>query len=124
MIDLMELGPRANARPAALSGGQKQRVALARALAMDPAVVFFDEPTSALDPLMSREVAALINTLFRDKVTVLCVTHDLSLAQEISDRVVFLDQGVVRAEDTVEQLSRHHDDARVREFFRREGSPP
>jgi polar amino acid transport system ATP-binding protein len=123
-LDRLGLAAQRDQFPAQISGGQKQRVALARALAMDPAVVFFDEPTSALDPLMSREVAALINTLFRDKVTVLCVTHDLSLAQEISDRVVFLDQGVVRAEDTVEQLSRHHDDARVRDFFRREGSTP
>ena len=103
-LDRLGLAAQRDQYPAQISGGQKQRVALARALAMDPAVVFFDEPTSALDPL--------------------CVTHDLALAQEISERVVFLDQGVVRAEDTVEQLSRHHEDARVREFFRREGSAP
>ena len=110
--------------PAQISGGQKQRAAIARALAMDPAVVLFDEPTSALDPLMSREVASVIQMLHRDKVTMLCVTHDLNLASEIAERVVFLDQGVVRAEDTIEQLSRHHEDARVRDFFRREGSAP
>ena len=110
--------------PAQISGGQKQRAAIARALAMDPAVVFFDEPTSALDPLMSREVASVIQMLHRDRVTMLCVTHDLNLASEIAERVVFLDQGVVRAEDTIERLSTQHDDARVRDFFRREGSTP
>jgi len=108
--------------PAQISGGQKQRAAIARALAMDPAVVLFDEPTSALDPLMSREVASVIQMLHRDKVTMLCVTHDLNLASEIAERVVFLDQGVVRAEDTIERLSTQHDDARVRDFFRREGA--
>lgn len=108
--------------PSQLSGGQKQRVALARALAMDPAVVFFDEPTSALDPLMSREVAVLINQLFMEHVTVLCVTHDLYLARYISDRVVMLDHGVVLTEDSIDNLSRHHDDERIREFFGRGGS--
>lgn len=110
--------------PSQISGGQKQRTAIARALAMDPAVVFLDEPTSALDPLMSREVASVIQMLHREKVTMLCVTHDLNLASEIAERVVFLDQGVVRAEDTIERLSTQHDDARVRDFFRREGSAP
>ena len=110
--------------PAQISGGQKQRAAIARALAMDPAVVLFDEPTSALDPLMSREVASVIQMLHRDRVTMLCVTHDLNLASEIAERVVFLDRGVVRAEDTIERLSTQHDDARVRDFFRREGSTP
>lgn len=110
--------------PSQISGGQKQRAAIARALAMDPAVVLFDEPTSALDPLMSREVASVIQMLHRDKVTMLCVTHDLNLASEIAEQVVFLDQGVVRAEDTIERLSTQHDDARVRDFFRREGAAP
>ncbi len=106
--------------PAELSGGQKQRVALARALAMNPDVVFFDEPTSALDPLMCREVSTLINRLFIDGVTVLCVTHDLTLARFISDRVIFLDRGRVCAEDAIENLSRGHADPRVQEFFGQE----
>ena len=108
--------------PAELSGGQKQRVALARALAMDPDVVFFDEPTSALDPLMCREVAILINRLFVDGVTVLCVTHDLTLARLISDRVIFLDRGRVCADDAIENLSSGHADPRVQEFFGQEAS--
>jgi len=123
-LDRLGLAAQRDQYPAQLSGGQKQRVAIARTLAMDPTVVCLDEPTSALDPLMTREVAALINSLFRDKLTMLCVIHDLNLARHISDRVVFLDQGVVRAEDTIERLSTQHDDARVREFFRREGSTP
>ena len=88
----MEMADKRDAFPAALSGGQSQRVAIARALAMDPKVLFFDEPTSALDPIMVREVVTLINRLYLDNVTILCVTHDLGLAKHISDRVVFLDQ--------------------------------
>lgn len=103
--------------PAHLSGGQKQRVALARALAMDPAVVFLDEPTSALDPVMTREVGQLINRLHDEGVTMLCVTHDLKLASAIADRVTFLDQGAVRAEDSIAALSANHEDARIRSFF-------
>ena len=106
--------------PAQTSGGQKQRVALARALAMDPAVVVLDEPTSALDPVMSREVAQLIERLNRENVTMLCVTHDLLLAGSVSDRVAFLDRGMIRAEDTIEHLSNHHPDEQVRAFFGRE----
>lgn len=108
--------------PGQLSGGQKQRVALARALAMDPAVVLFDEPTSALDPVMSREVAELMNRLHQEKVTMLCVTHDLQLARQISDKVVFLDKGVVCAEDSIDQLARHHPDQKVRAFFGQESN--
>ncbi len=108
--------------PEQLSGGQKQRVAIARALAMDPAVVVFDEPTSALDPVMVREVAELFNRLNRDNITMLCVTHDLLFARQISEKVIFLDQGIVKAEDTIEHLATNHPDAKVREFFGREGS--
>jgi polar amino acid transport system ATP-binding protein len=103
--------------PAQISGGQKQRVALARALAMDPAVVVLDEPTSALDPVLSREVAGLINRLHGENVTMLCVTHDLVLAREIAEKVVFLDRGVIRAEDTIDHLSTNHPDLQIRNFF-------
>jgi polar amino acid transport system ATP-binding protein len=106
--------------PSQISGGQKQRVALARALAMDPTVVVLDEPTSALDPVMSREVATLIQRLHGEGVTMLCVTHDLLLASHISDRIAFLDQGVIRAEDSADNLSRHHPDPKIRAFFGRE----
>ena len=93
--------------PSQLSGGQKQRVAIARALAMDPAVLVLDEPTSALDPVMSRDVADLINRLHGDGITMLCVTHDLHLARNIADRVMFLDRGVIRADDRIDELSKH-----------------
>lgn len=106
--------------PAQLSGGQKQRVAIARALAMDPAVLFFDEPTSALDPHMAREVVALINQLYLDNVTMLCVTHDVFLARHISDRVLFLDHGSVRAEGDADHLLEDHEDPHIRAFFGRE----
>jgi len=106
-----------NKYPAQISGGQKQRVAIARALAMDPAVVVFDEPTSALDPVMVREVAELFRRLNREGVTMLCVTHDLTLASQISEKVVFLDRGVVRAEEKIQNLAKDHSDPQVRAFF-------
>lgn len=107
--------------PVQLSGGQKQRVAIARALAMDPAVLFFDEPTSALDPEMSREVVALINRLRYEGVTMLCVTHDVSLARYVTAQVIFLDAGEIRAEDAPERLLSGHHDPRIREFFGNSG---
>ena len=119
-LEFMEMADKRDAFPAALSGGQSQRVAIARALAMDPKVLFFDEPTSALDPIMVREVVALINRLYLDNVTILCVTHDLCLARHISDRVVFLDHGKVHAEDRIEDLL-HRNDPVLDEFFGGEG---
>ncbi|HET7709823.1 MAG TPA: amino acid ABC transporter ATP-binding protein [Sphingomicrobium sp.] len=116
-LDRMEMADKKDAYPAALSGGQSQRVAIARALAMDPRVLFFDEPTSALDPIMVREVVTLINRLYLDNVTILCVTHDLSLAKHISDRVVFLDRGKVHAEDNIESLLARDSDPVIDEFF-------
>jgi polar amino acid transport system ATP-binding protein len=116
-LDRLGMANHQDKYPSQISGGQKQRVALARALAMDPAVVVLDEPTSALDPVMSREVATLIQRLHSEGVTMLCVTHDLLLASHISDQVAFLDQGVIRAEDSVEHLSRHHPDLEIRAFF-------
>ena len=116
-LDRMEMSDKAGAYPAALSGGQGQRVAIARALAMDPKVLFFDEPTSALDPIMVREVVTLINRLYLDGVTILCVTHDLALAKHISDRVVFLAHGKVYAEDRIEDLLARDADPVIDEFF-------
>ena len=103
--------------PSQLSGGQQQRVAIARALAMDPAVLVLDEPTSALDPIMSRDVADLINTLRKTGITMLCVTHDLALAQNISDTVMFLDKGVIRADDKISVLASNTSDPDIQAFF-------
>jgi len=116
-LERLEMAMHRDKYPGQLSGGQKQRVALARALAMDPAVVVFDEPTSALDPVLSREVGDLIEKLRQDKVTLICVTHDLALARQVAERVVFLDRGIVRAEEAIDTLAVDHPDERVRSFF-------
>jgi len=116
-LNRLDMAAHSGKYPGQLSGGQKQRVAIARALAMDPAVVLFDEPTSALDPVMVREVAELLNRLRREEVTMLVVTHDLALARMISERVVYLEQGIVRAEDNIDDLASMHSDPAVRAFF-------
>jgi polar amino acid transport system ATP-binding protein len=111
-----EMTPHQDKYPSQLSGGQKQRVAIARALAMDPAVLVLDEPTSALDPVMSRDVADLINRLHGEGITMICVTHDLNLARNIADTVMFLDRGVIRADDRIDVLSKHTD-PEIKAFF-------
>jgi polar amino acid transport system ATP-binding protein len=103
--------------PAQLSGGQMQRVAIARALAMDPAIVVLDEPTSALDPVMSREVGDLIQALHHDQITMVLVTHDLTLAEHIAPEVTFLDQGKIMARDSIANLSAEHQPVAIRSFF-------
>lgn len=119
----MHISAHADQYPSQLSGGQKQRVAIARALAMDPAVIFFDEPTSALDPQMAREVVAVINRLAQEKVTMLCVTHDLFLARNITEQVLFLDQGIIRAEGNIDDFLGEHADPEIRAFFHHESVP-
>lgn len=115
----LDLAAQRNAYPTQLSGGQKQRAAIARALAMDPAVLLLDEPTSALDPVLTRDVVALINRLYLDNVTMLCVTHDLFLARYISDQVVFLAHGRVHAQGSIESLALQRDDPSLQAFFGR-----
>ena len=115
----LDLAAQRNAYPTQLSGGQKQRAAIARALAMDPTVLLLDEPTSALDPVLTRDVVALINRLYLDNVTMLCVTHDLFLARYICDQVVFLAQGRVHAQGSIESLSQQRDDPSLQAFFGR-----
>ena len=103
--------------PAQLSGGQQQRVAIARALAMDPKLILFDEPTSALDPELSRDVSILINKLYLEDVTMLCVTHDAHFAKYVCDKILFLDQGAILAEQLPETLYAQTKDERIRRFF-------
>ena len=93
-----------NAKPKQLSGGQKQRVAIARALSMEPDVMLFDEPTSALDPEMVEEVLKVMKQLAESGLTMLIVTHEMSFAKEVSDRVVFMEKGVIAEEGTPEQI--------------------
>lgn len=116
-LERMDMVEHRHKYPAELSGGQKQRAAIVRALAMDPAVLFLDEPTSALDPQMSREVVTVINKLYLDNVTMLCVTHDAFLAKYISDSIIFMHEGVVLAEDIAEKLFYDSADPRIRQFF-------
>ena len=116
-LSQFEMTPHQSKYPSQLSGGQKQRVAIARALAMDPAVLLLDEPTSALDPVMSRDVGDLINRLHRNGVTMMCVTHDLGLASAISDRVLFLDKGIIRANERIDVLANDHSDPELQAFF-------
>ena len=98
------LGDKANEYPRKLSGGQKQRIAIVRALAMDPEVMLFDEPTSALDPEMVKEVLNVIRELTRSGMTILIVTHEMGFAREISDRVLFICDGVIKEEGTPERI--------------------
>lgn len=104
-LDLLEkvgLKEKAHAYPAEISGGQKQRVAIARCLAMDPYVILFDEPTSALDPEMVKEVLEVIKNVNVENITKLIVTHEMSFAKEVSDRIIFMDHGHI-VEDTTPQ---------------------
>ena len=98
------LGDKANEYPRKLSGGQKQRLAIVRAMAMKPEVMLFDEPTSALDPEMVKEVLNVIRELTRSGMTILIVTHEMGFAREISDRVLFICDGVIKEEGTPEQI--------------------
>ena len=98
------LGDKADEYPRKLSGGQKQRLAIVRAMAMKPEVMLFDEPTSALDPEMVKEVLNVIRELTRSGMTILIVTHEMSFAREISDRVLFICDGVIKEEGTSEQI--------------------
>ncbi|MGJ7920837.1 amino acid ABC transporter ATP-binding protein [Neobacillus sp. LXY-4] len=108
-----------NAKPKHLSGGQKQRVAIARALSMEPDVMLFDEPTSALDPEMVGDVLKIMKELAHSGLTMLIVTHEMEFAREVSDRVVFMDKGVIAEEGTPEQIFNNPTEARTREFLKR-----
>lgn len=108
-----------NAKPKQLSGGQKQRVAIARALSMEPDVMLFDEPTSALDPEMVGEVLKVMKELAGSGQTMLIVTHEMEFAKEVSDRVVFMDKGVIAEEGSPEQIFNNPQQERTREFLKR-----
>ncbi|HCE12603.1 amino acid ABC transporter ATP-binding protein [Enterococcus sp.] len=108
-----------NAKPSQLSGGQKQRVAIARALSMNPDVMLFDEPTSALDPEMVGEVLKTMNTLAHTGLTMVIVTHEMGFAKEVSDRVIFMDKGVIAEQGTPEDIFVHPQEQRTKEFLSR-----
>ena len=103
-LEKVGMAPYINAKPRQISGGQKQRVAIARALAMDPEVLLFDEPTSALDPEMVGEVLSVMQSLAHEGMTMLVVTHEMAFARDVSNRVVFMSQGVICEDGSPEEV--------------------
>ena len=104
--------------PHQLSGGQQQRVAIARALALKPEVLFFDEPTSALDPELTGEVLNVIKQLAAEKMTMVIVTHEMSFAEAVSDRVIFMDGGTIVEQGTPQQVFHETQEERTKQFLR------
>ncbi len=113
------MAPYIHAKPRQLSGGQKQRVAIARALAMDPEVLLFDEPTSALDPEMVGEVLNVMQSLAKEGMTMLVVTHEMAFARDISSRVVYMNNGVICEQGTPQELFQDPQKQETRDFLAR-----
>lgn len=118
-LDLVGMSAYINAKPKQLSGGQKQRVAIARALAMNPEVILFDEPTSALDPEMVGEVLAVMKNLAEAGLTMIIVTHEMTFARDVANKVVFMDDGVIVEEGAPQQIFTAPKQERTREFLSR-----
>ncbi|MCO6553068.1 MAG: amino acid ABC transporter ATP-binding protein [Gilliamella sp.] len=106
-----------DAYPSQLSGGQQQRVAIARALMMDPTVMLFDEPTSALDPELVGEVLAVMKSLAEEGMTMIVVTHEMGFAREMSNRVIFIDQGIIQEQGSPEQIFKNPQNERTQLFL-------
>ena len=104
LLAKMGLSDKENSYPCQLSGGQQQRVSIARALAMNPDILFFDEPTSALDPELTGEILKVIKDLAAEHMTMVIVTHEMSFARNVSDHILFMDQGYVELEGTAEEV--------------------
>jgi ABC-type polar amino acid transport system ATPase subunit len=119
LLEKVGLSDKANSYPAELSGGQQQRVAIARALAMQPKVMLFDEPTSALDPEMVGEVLQVMGDLAKEGMTMVVVTHEMKFAQEIGDRVIFMDEGMILEEGPPQQIFTEPASPRTRSFLTR-----
>lgn len=119
LLELVGLSEREKAYPKQLSGGQQQRVAIARALAMRPKVMLFDEPTSALDPELVGEVLGVIKKLAESGMTMIIVTHEIGFAQQVADRVIFMDGGVVVEEGAPDQLIERPSHERTKTFLAR-----
>ena len=117
LLKLVNLEEKADDYPARLSGGQKQRIAIVRSLAMNPEVMLFDEPTSALDPEMVGEVLELMKRLADDGMTMVVVTHEMGFAREVGTRVVFMDEGVIKEENTPKEFFDHPQDPRLQDFL-------
>lgn len=116
LLSQLGLEDKKDTYPYQLSGGQKQRVSIARALALQPKILFFDEPTSALDPELTGEVLKVIKELASQKMTMIIVTHEMQFARELSDRIIFMEEGIIKAMGTPDEIFTS-DNARVREFI-------
>ena len=119
LLDQMGLADRADAYPYQLSGGQQQRVSIARALAMNPRILFFDEPTSALDPELTGEILRVIRKLAEKKMTMVIVTHEMAFAREVSDYVVFMNEGVIVEQGDPRDVIDHPAHERTIQFLKR-----
>ena len=119
LLKRIGLEEKANVYPSTLSGGQKQRIAIVRALAMKPKVMLFDEPTSALDPEMVMEVLEVIRELAKSGTTMIIVTHEMAFAREVSDRIIFMDQGRIVETGTPEEIFGNPQQERTKQFLRR-----
>lgn len=118
LLDKVKLKDKAYSYPTDLSGGQKQRVAIARSLAMKPKVILFDEPTSALDPETIGDVLSVMQDLAKENFTIVCVTHEMGFAREVSDRIVFMDHGVIVEENTPEEFFKNPTSQRAKNFLK------
>ena len=118
-LEKVGMAPYINAKPRQISGGQKQRVAIARALAMDPEVLLFDEPTSALDPEMVGEVLAVMQNLAQEGMTMLVVTHEMAFARDVSNHVVYMNNGVICEEGTPEEVFGNPQKQETKDFLAR-----
>lgn len=119
LLEKMGLGDKADAYPCQLSGGQQQRVAIARALALKPSILFFDEPTSALDPELTGEILKVIRELAEEKMTMVIVTHEMSFARDVADRVIFMDGGYIIEQGNPKEVIEHPKEERTRQFLAR-----
>ena len=117
LLDRVGLLDKADVYPVTLSGGQQQRVAIARTLAMNPDVILFDEPTSALDPEMVGEVLDVIKDLTKTGITMIIVSHEMAFVREVSDRVVFLEQGVLIEDAPAKEFFDHPKTERAKAFL-------
>ena len=116
LLKKMGLADKENAYPFQLSGGQQQRVSIARALCMNPKILFFDEPTSALDPELTGEILKVIKDLAQEHITMVVVTHEMNFARAISDRIIFMDKGVIAVEGIPEEVF-SSDNGRMKDFL-------
>ena len=119
LLEKMGLGAKADVNPCQLSGGQQQRVAIARALALKPSILFFDEPTSALDPELTGEILKVIRELAEEKMTMVIVTHEMSFARDVADRVIFMDGGYIIEQGDPKEVIEHPKEERTRQFLAR-----